>query len=164
MKAHNLKKEKLPRVLAIAPMSTGFGYTVFDSPQRLMDFGVTAVRIQKTTRLLVRFETLLNLYKPNAVVINLPNGSDKQNTTANKLTAMFAKCAAVNMIPCKHYRRDKVQQLFSIFDALTKEDIADKLIEWLPALKTYRPERRQPWEAPHIKIHLFDAAAVTCPT
>lgn len=150
----------LPRVLAISPMSVGFGYALFDHPQHLMDWGLSVIRVHKVARALKRLDILIAMYRPNAIVVIMPDHTDHKVTVANKLTTAFSKRAAVGMIPYKRYKQRDVQTFFSTFDALTKHEVAETLINWLPQLASHHPQRRALGDSQDMKINVFDAAAV----
>lgn len=154
------KKEMPPRVLAIDPTATGFGYTLFENSHRLIDWGVTSSRFCKFKSAQKQFDKLINRYKPNVLVIeNTFDLSTRRGKTAKKMLTQFAHTAIASMIPVKRYSREDIKQAFSEFGSCTKEEIADHLIEWLPELKTYRPPKREIWMAEDPKMAIFDAAS-----
>jgi len=147
-------------VIAISPYTDGFGYAVFDSPQNLLDWGVTKLNCYKLNRALNRFDMLLSRYRPNAVTIQTPNDQAKYKSLANRITHSLSKQCAVNTIPFLRLTRPDITNLFVQFDAKTKEQIATKLVEFLPELKIYKPEHRGIWEREHTNMKIFDAVSL----
>src|SRR5213594_542544 len=57
------------RVLAIDPTTKGFGFVIFEGPERLIDWGVAYVGRDKKAGALLRVTALLRRYDPDILVI-----------------------------------------------------------------------------------------------
>src|SRR3989442_1683627 len=57
------------RVLAIDPTTKGFGFAIFEGPERLIDWGVAYVGRDKKAGALLRVTALIRRYDPDVVVI-----------------------------------------------------------------------------------------------
>jgi len=146
------------RVLALAPMNKGFGYVVTENLYRALDCGVTNIRVNKVSRSLTRFEALLREYQPDMVVCM---DTERCSSTMSQkiLTSVEKYCAAASR-PLRRFKRDDIKHIFSNFGVITRYDIADHLIKWLPALEHVRPKRCAIWESEDPRMKIFDAAAV----
>src|SRR5207237_8486309 len=57
------------RVLAIDPSTRGFGFSVLEGPDRLIDWGVKETKKNKSARTLKLIEDLIDRYQPSAIVV-----------------------------------------------------------------------------------------------
>ena len=57
------------RVLAIDPSTRGFGFTVLEGPERLVDWGVKETKKNKNARSLELIEDLIDLYQPSVIAV-----------------------------------------------------------------------------------------------
>src|SRR5258708_36307691 len=57
------------RILAIDPTTKGFGYAILDLPLHLIAWGMAHVKGEKRSGAIVRFEALLDQFRPDAVVL-----------------------------------------------------------------------------------------------
>src|SRR5262245_55669394 len=60
------------RIFALDPTTKGFGYAVLETPFRLVDWGLAYVSGEKESGALARFETLLDQFRPDIVVLEDP--------------------------------------------------------------------------------------------
>ncbi len=147
-----------PRVLALTPMNGGFGYAVFESPHHVLDYGLTNIRVSRVSRSLLRLETLIKEYQPSVIVCT-DTGRDHTTVAQKILRSIQIHCKNTSQ-PFRRYRRARIKQEFSQFGAVTRYDIIDQLIEWLPDLERVRPKRGALWETEDMRMKIFDAVAV----
>src|SRR5205809_8046246 len=57
------------RVLAIDPSTRGFGFAVFEGPNRLIDWGVKETKTDKNRRSLKLISELMEQYQPSVLVL-----------------------------------------------------------------------------------------------
>lgn len=156
----NLKQEKNITVLAIDPSSTGFGYSVLLSPNKLIDWGVVSTRINRLNCTVRRFQWLVEEYKPTVIVVERPNYSVGESALAKKFVAVMSKYTAVYELPFSVIKREQVDTLFKNFDAHTKYAIAEKVIEFLPQLAPFKPQKKEFYENEDSNMKIFDAVAL----
>ena len=62
-------KNKIVRILAIAPTARGFGYVVMEGPRRLVTFSNKSILQNKNERTLVWVEKFIRRYEPAVMVL-----------------------------------------------------------------------------------------------
>ena len=150
------------RVLAIDPTSRGFGFVVFEGPQRLIDWGVAHVRSAKHTRSLERIEALLDRYTPAVVVVE-DNSSEASRRCARvrELLSGIIELASSKKVRCQRFSRRAVKGVFSECRAVTKDQIATVIAWRFPELAPRLPPARKPWMSEDERMSIFDATALS---
>ena len=146
-------------VLAIHPTSRGFGWVVFEGSLAPVDLGVAYAKQNRHTRLLARFERLLNRYE--AAVLVLEQFDDKTNT--GERIQQFCR-AAVDLAQCRGtevrvLRHSRVKTCFASMGAVTRMEIAQAVGQRLEMFRTRLPHVRKRWQSDDGKMGLFNAAA-----
>ena len=154
------KKHEL-RVLAIDPFTRGFGFVIFEGPERLIDWGIAHVRENKHRECLKRIEELVDHYSPNIIVLEdtAADGS-RRCDRVRELLGDIPQLAGRHKIPTRRVSPSDVQEAFSSSDASTKEQMAGALAAWYPELLPYLPPHRKCWMSEDVRISMFDAAAL----
>src|SRR5947209_1870180 len=57
------------RIFALDPTTKGFGYAILQTPFHLVDWGLAHISGEKDSGAVARFEALLDLYRPDVVVL-----------------------------------------------------------------------------------------------
>jgi len=148
-------------VLAIDPAPRGFGYALFEGPQKPLDWGITEVRFQKNKRSLDHVKKLISFYEPEVVVLEDCTGEKSHRCArAQDLIDQISSYADIQNIEIKKYSRARIQEVFSISGARTKHSIARKISEWLPVFSVRTPPERKPWMSEDRRMNIFDAVAL----
>ncbi len=156
---HHLPEEQ--RVLAIDPISRGFGFVVFEGPERLIDWGVTYVQSDKHTKCLERFAKLLKSYDPDVIVVEDTKGeSSRRCKRVQLLLAGILKLAKEKGILTQVIAPSFVKQVFAASEAKNKEQIAGILSAKHPELLPHLPPHRKCWMSEDARINIFDSAAL----
>ena len=155
-----IKEELHKLVLAIDPASRGFGYALFESPTKSLDWGIAKIRFQKNHRCFDRIKKLIRFYQPEVII--LEDYTDKGLKHCKRIAQLidqielFSKVEGVHV---KKYSRDRVREVFSMFDVRTKYEIAKKICEWLPEFQPRMPPKRKPWMSEDERMKIFDAVS-----
>ena len=95
-------KNKIVRILAIAPTARGFGYVVMEGPRRLVTFSNKSILQNKNERTLVWVEKFIRRYEPAVLVLPAVNAADTRRAkrikpvpvTLERHQTCFPECAA----------------------------------------------------------------------
>ncbi|MFY9821960.1 MAG: hypothetical protein WAM82_11295 [Thermoanaerobaculia bacterium] len=144
------------------PTTKGFGYAVFETPFRLVDWGLAHISGEKESGAVARFEELLDQYRPDIVILEDSTApGSRRRPRVQKLLEKLRDTArergmAVHMIP-----RLAVIECFSAPDErATKYSITKRLAETFPELAEKVPQRRKIWQSEDERVATFDALAL----
>jgi hypothetical protein len=154
------------RIFAVDPTTKGFGYAVLETPLRLVDWSLAHVSGEKESGALARFETLLDQFRPDVVVLedSAAPGS-RRRPRVQKLLGKLQETARERGIAVHAIPRLAVIECFSSPDKrATKYSITEHLAETFPELAAKAPRRRKVWQSEDERMSVFDALAlaVTC--
>lgn len=155
------KTENHKLVLAIDPTSRGFGYAVFEGPKNLLDWGVSDIRIQINQRSKRRLKQLIDYYQPDVIVLEDYAGEKSHRAPRiQNLIEDIISFARLKKIKFHQYSRSRVQELFRMFGAKNKHQIAKTICEWLPTLSVRIPPKRKIWMSEDQRMNIFDAVSM----
>ena len=153
------KNHKL--VLAIDPTTRGFGFAIFEGPQKPIDWGVKDIRRNKDKMCLLKVKELIDFYRPDVIVLEDFTGKGSRRCKRiQKLIIEIGKLALNNKIRVKSFSQAKIKLFFSRFDAKTKYQIASKIAKWLPVFENRLPPIRKPWMSEDYRMAIFDAVSL----
>ena len=150
------------RIFALDPTTKGFGYAVLETPFRLVDWSLAYVSGEKESGALARFETLLDQFRPDVVVLEDPAApGSRRRPRVQKLLGKLQEIArergiAVHMIP----RLAVIECFSSPEKRATKCSITEHLAETFPELAPKMPKRRKIYQSEDERIAIFDALAL----
>jgi hypothetical protein len=148
------------RVLAIDPTIPGFGYVVFEGPERLIDWGVPYFRGEKHARCLKRIDRLITQYDPDVAVLeDVSSQGCRRGRRVRKLVRAARALFARRRVRIKLVPRTTMCQVFAGVGCANKDDIAAHLGTRYPELGPRVPPRRKCWMAEDWRLGMFDAAA-----
>lgn len=157
--SHGVEVHKL--TLAIDPTSRGFGYALFEGPQTPLDWGTTEIRSDQNLKSLERITKLIRFYHPEVLILEDCSKEQGRRCERTKiLLDQIAEYAQSQKIPLVKYSSDRVREVFSFFDVDNKQQIAQKICEWLPELAPRIPPERKPWMSEDRRMGIFDAVAL----
>jgi uncharacterized coiled-coil protein SlyX len=145
-------------IFALYPYTRGYTYACIELSNELIDCGiVTAEPSSKFT--LDRIKGQLEKYAPHIVVVRDGN-SGHQEKRINNLVNHVTELAVERGVPVFQYTREQVRFVFEKFGAVTRQEIAEKIIEWIPMLASRRPRKMRPYQHEDYNLALFDAVAL----
>lgn len=154
-------QEKHKLVLAIDPSPRGFGYALFESPKKPLDWGVTDIRIQTARRSEQRIMKLINFYQPEVIVLeDCSKDKSRRCIRVKNLISEILKFAQLKKIQTKTYSRNRIQEVFSLLGARNKHEIAKEICDFLPEFEPRRPSRRKIWMSEDNRMNIFDAVSM----
>jgi hypothetical protein len=149
----------LRRVLALYPQTRGFGFALFDSERRLVDWGLVGIRVgDKNIGTMNAMAKTIARLSPTLIVAEdtRPKGS-RRHPRIGRLHAMLLAHAHEHRIPFRRYSR---AQVFRYFNVSSKWELAHTIAHALPPLHPRLPPKRKPWMSEDARQSLFDAAAL----
>ncbi len=153
------KNHKL--VLAIDPATRGFGFAIFEGPQKPIDWGVKDIRRNKNEMCLLKVKELIDFYRPDVIVLEDFTGKGSRRCKRiQKLIIDIRKLASSNKVKTECFSQAKVKLFFSRFDAHTKYEIVLKIAKWLPVFENRLPPIRKPWMSEDYRMAIFDAVSM----
>jgi hypothetical protein len=146
------------RVLAIDPSTRGFGFTVLEGPERLVDWGVKETKIDKKRRCLKLIEDLIDRYLPSVIVVE--DYAGKGSRRCRRIQVLIndiSKLALKRKVRVRNVSRLKLKQAFSESGAKNKYEIAIAIANRFPELAPRLPRFRKPWMSEDYRMSIFDA-------
>jgi len=149
----------VPRVLALDPMSRGFGYAVLEGPTNLIDWGIRNAPNDNPRALLRKIKELIELYHPDVIVIEDCRhvGSrrrERVRAVITQVAALATQDIEVQLIPAT-----MVHDVFGAGRTVTKHQIAMLVAEHFPEIAYRLPPQSKPWMPEDARFAIFDALA-----
>ena len=148
-------------MMAVDPTSRGFGFAVFEGPNRLVDWSAVEIRKNKEDKYLQRIVDLIAQYRPDVLVLeDTRGGGSRRCARVQKLLGRVERLADEGAILTRRFSRSKVKRAFSDSGAKTKYEIAEAIAQRFPELAPRLPRFRKPWMSEDDRMSLFDAASL----
>jgi len=147
-------------ILGIDLSSRGFGFALFEGPNRLIDWGVKQTRKDRREKTIGHIRQLVKLYRPGVIVTDdYQTGGRRRPERVRELIQVISEVA--DDLRVRHHITSwfQVKATFSRWDAKTKHEIATQIAELLPELAPRVPPRRKPWMSEDYRMSIFDAVA-----
>lgn len=151
------------RILAVDPMTRGFGYVIFEEPFHLADCGFASSRRgDKRAAAVLQFEKLLEKFHPHEVVLeDVDAPGSRRSRRVRELVTTLAELGRAHGLKVSKVARTAVINRFSSGDTTaTKQSIAEELTRHFPELRFRLPRPRKLWESEPERMSLFDALAL----
>jgi len=149
------------RVLAIDPTNRGFGFAVFEGPQRLIDWGLAHSRQATVPRCLARIAGMIRIYEPATLVVeDCTSSHSHRGRRASELLQRAIRLATSSRLRICVLTWPIVKQAFAASRPLTKHHLACLLASRFDELAERLPPRRKPWMSEDERYGIFDATAL----
>lgn len=144
-------KSKHAKSMAIAVASNKIGY-VFMMDGEVKDWGLSSTAAKSPEAAVAKVKYWLDFYQPNLLVTEKlsPHTRKSGRTICN--VNIIADLA--DKSDCHHIQVERVQIYPSKYDEI------DALATRYPALKSWKPERRKPWQSEATNTIIFEALAL----
>jgi hypothetical protein len=150
------------RILAIAPLTRGFGYAVMEGPDILLVYGNKAILRDKNVRVLKWAEKFIRLYQPEVLV--LPDVNAKDTHRAPRIKILHRKIVALaeaRQIKVRLISGAQVRERLLGNQKGTKHALAETLVGKFPMeLASRLPPKRRPWMSEDPCMDIFDAVGL----
>lgn len=148
-----LRRLSRMRVLAIDPTARGFGYSVLEGSERLIEWSLVETRSESAYH--AKVEALLARYEPRVLIVEDPKGSRRGERARARINLAQA-CARARKIEMRKVTRLQVRRIFSE-SGTAKWDIALAISRWFPELEDQLPRKRRIWESEERRMAIFNA-------
>lgn len=148
-------------VLAIYPTLRGFAYTLFEAPLSPVDWGVREFEGRdKNSPTLEAIARLCKTANPDTLVLeDGVTASSKRSDRVQRLLGLIGAMAEVEDIRLVRYSRQVIRETFH-HPKITRQEIAQAIATYIPALSYRLPPMRKLWESEDPRLWLFDAASL----
>jgi len=148
-------------VLAVHPSATGMGWTAFEGPLSVYDWGVFTAKIDKNAKCLAKLDKLLRRFEPQALILEVfDTRSLKRACRVRRLCREMIELAALRGAHVELYGRDEIAAGFSHVGAATRRDIAAAVTSVVEGFEHRLPPPRRAWMSEDPRMALFNAAAL----
>ena len=147
------------RILAIDLRSRSFGFTVFEGPTRLLDWGVKSFRQgvnEPTIPASEKLAVLMDDLSPSTIVLRKRDSDTKKRS---EMCNALVREATKRRISIRLLSRNGVKDAFPDCNR-NKYTIAIALVKQLPELAPRLPAVRKIWKSEDYRMSIFDAAAL----
>ena len=148
-------------VLSLYPNALGLGYACLAFPQSLKETGVIKITPIDNEKILEHVKKFIEFFKPHVIVVRDCDDQYSRNSGRTKQLTESITCYAKEMnIPVYGYSRQKIRDVFELFGAKTKYEIAAQIVKWFPKLEPRAPKIRKVWDKESYYMGTFDALAL----
>ena len=154
--------EKYPRILAIAPSTSGFGFVVVEGINTLVAWGDTRVRKDKNVSCMVKVDEAIARYEPQLLVLENPLSKGvRRSPRIRSLVKQIVARARKRNLRTVALSRDEVRHVFFADSKGTKHRLAELLAQYLPEeLAAKLPPERKEWMKEDPRMAMFEAVAL----
>lgn len=152
-------RETNSTILCLYPNTYGVAYAIFDSPKKLIDYGMGHIRPVCSKKSLLRVQKYIGYYKPDVVLVR-ELSCKKMNKRTQKLIEKICDEVKSQGLGVHRYSREQIRQIFAQFEKTSKYQIHKKILEWFPKMKGLEFSKRKRWMSECPNIGVFDAVAL----
>src|SRR2546422_2247030 len=127
----------MKRVIAIDPITKGFGFAVLDGAEELVDWGLRGTKPSSDpeARSLQEFARLLEIYSPDRVVVeDCLDARSRRGMRSQRLIARISTLAGERGVPVRRFSRAGLYRAFAPERACSKYQIALAIVRRFPEL------------------------------
>jgi Holliday junction resolvasome RuvABC endonuclease subunit len=156
--------QEIIRMLAIAPVSRGFGLVVMDSIGTPLDWRVKEIHERpkrKNARCVFEVDRLIEEHRPQVLVLedHRAPGSKKRKRVSELLDAL-TELAIDSGVGVAKYGPRHVRLSLGLAPSANKDKVAAEVAKRLPALKKRVPKLRRLWDSERYAMSVFVAASL----
>lgn len=142
---------KIPSVLSFYPNTRGIGYSFFQSnKEHFVSEMITTRNRFSNEKYLQRMKQKIENFNPQIIVLPeyRKNKGSVKSERIRVLIKQIANYAKRQGIPIHFHTRHRIREVFSIYNVMTKYDIAKLICSWIPSLESqmYKPRSGQRME------------------
>jgi hypothetical protein len=147
------------RVLTIDPTHRGFGYVMFEGPNRLIDWGVRQVQGPKNKASVAAAGELIDRYRPQVMVLeDVAAKGCRRRRRVLELIETMDRYGRERGLTVRKIAQRTVKRTFFELGIRNKNQMARFIAVRLPELARYVPPERKPWMSEDERMAIFDAA------
>jgi hypothetical protein len=148
-------------ILAIYPNARGFGYALFEGPDRPVEWGLKKVRYDKNRGVLSRADRLIRWFKPDLLILEdaAARGSRRAPRIRSLVNALRNNARKSNL-RVHQFSRRQIKLAFADRNAVTKDEIARSIANQFPEFEACLPPPRKLWMSEDPKLGIFGAVSL----
>lgn len=156
----NRKIRRMRRILAIDPISRGFGYAILEGSDRLIDWGVVEVRPWTLNGCLRRVAELIQDFRPMVIVTeDVRVREHRRGQRAREVIASIQAKARQSGISYRAIPRSRVRQVLWAVGAPNMHQIARAIARRFPELLPILPRKRKCYSSEDERMRVFGSIA-----
>ena len=152
------------RILTIALRSRRFAFSVFEGPDKLLDWGMVFYPSNsgaQQTAATKRIASLFTQFTPSEVVVGRARLlNTREGSGVRPILTSLRYEASSRLIPLCFMRRPELSEVFRQFHVRSKHEIASMLAQIFPEILWRLPPKRKIWESERPRMAMFDAIAL----
>jgi len=148
------------RILAIDPTSKGFGFTVMEGPEKLIDWGVkhAGSGSPRNRKSVAQASGLIVRYRPEVLVVEHTSAKGcRRRARVRRLIKSLLTLARQHRLRARRISRQSVLRSFGQSSAANKYRVAVTLTEQFPELAPHLPPERKLGDSEDERMAIFDA-------
>ena len=151
-----------PRILAVAPNTSGFGFALMEGLNTLADWGNPEITKDKNNGCIARVGRMIKLYEPHVLVMEDSMDDELRRAARIKMLVQdLAELAEAHSIKVAIFQRRRVRRIFFPDGSGTRQEMATILARWYPEELALRlPPKRKFWAKEPSRMAIFDAVAL----
>jgi hypothetical protein len=147
------------RLLAVDVRPHRLGYAIFETSERLLDFGVT--RFDSPSIGAQRIAALVSRFAPTVLVLrNIARESTRNRPPTRAVMRLISRHARHSSIEVTTLSTQQVKIALAVDPTVTKHQIASLLACAFPELELRLPQPRKSWQTEPWNMLVFDAVAL----
>jgi hypothetical protein len=149
------------RVLSIDPTHRGFGYVIFEGPERLIDWGTRHVQGHKNRASIVAAGELITRYHPQILVLeDVAAKGCRRRRRVHDLIETLDQYGRERGLTVRKVAQAGVKRTFLPLGIRNKGQMARFIATRFPELTDSVPPERKSWMGEDLRMAIFDAAAL----
>lgn len=153
-------KVRLVDSMGVYPHPMGISYAVFENAQTVIHVEAHRTNSYNKKRCIQEIEKAMEFHQPKRIIIRAYETEAKYSDRIREMVKMVSSLADERGIPCINLQRSEVVSVFNAFDVNTKQQRAQKMVEWFPEYSYLLPKQRTFITSEDPKMHYFDAMAL----
>ncbi len=152
---------KINIVYAVYPNANGFGFVIMENAHTLIEYGVVRINPICNRKVLDRIKKSIEYFRPTILI--MPDSEAKSTRIGKRTRKLIIKVisyAESLKLPIELISRDQIREVFEIYGAVTKYDIAKFVLAKFKELEPKRPKERKKWTSEDRNMAIFDALSL----
>ena len=147
-----------PRILGIAPSSTGVGLAVIEGVNSLIGWDIKRLRKSLNSECMVKVEKAIDYYQPHVIIMEDGNERSSRIRRLVKNIVAFVGNRGVRVVVLS---REQVRRIFFAEGLGSKDALAEILAQRFPEeLRAHLPRKRRTWMSEDHRMAMFEAVAL----
>lgn len=154
-------KEKKSTILSLYPNTYGVAYALFDSPKKLVSYGLGQIRPVNSKKSRERIQKYIDYYKPDVVLLRGLSENRTHKRTLQLINQIAHEVSAQGL-QVYSYTREQIKSTFNEFESQpqSKYQISQKIIEWYPQMENISFPIPKRWMSENFNAGIFDAVSL----